>query len=110
MIQSSETVSAAIEKGSVSIMVSNKEGDYSLYLGGTDADGVSYTWISRKLIENESFEIVFSDLEPSSVSEIISMRDVRDEESENRLLLDAYHRLKKELIDEGLLNDDSVAV
>ena len=97
VIQSSETVKAAIDNGSVSVIISNKEGDYSLNLGGMDEEGVFYTWISRPLIENESFEIIFNDIDSSSVSEVVSIRDVRDEESENRLLLEAYHRLKKEL-------------
>ena len=106
VIQSQETVNAAIEKGSVSILISNKEGDYSVYVGGMDVDGVFYTWISRKLVENDSFEIRLSDFEPSSVSEFASKRDVRDEESENNLLLEAYYRLRNELVDEGLLKED----
>ena len=42
-------------------------------------------------------------VEEADVSEPISVRDARDEEAERRLLLDSYHRLRQELIGEGLL-------
>ena len=49
----SSSANAAIESGSVNVIITNKEGKYSLYLGGLDAKGISYTWISRQLLDDE---------------------------------------------------------
>lgn len=57
--------------------------------------GVSYTWASAKLESGDVIEVRYMDIETSQVSNII------DDDFRDQMLLDTYHRLKKELQDEG---------
>ena len=95
---------AAIESGNVTVMITNKEGKYSLQLSALDSTGtIDHTWISRPLLEDEVLNVVFEEIDESSVSEVQSVRDFNDEVNETRLLLESYYRLRDELIQEGVL-------
>lgn len=98
-----EVACAALPCGSVGVLLTNKEGDYTVSLQGMDAQGVFYVWHRAKLHVGDSLTVSFEAVEEADVSEPISVRDVRDEEAERRLLLGSYHRLRQELINEGLL-------
>lgn len=98
-----EEVCAALPCGSVGMLLTNKEGDCTVSLQGMDAQGVFYVWCRAKLRVGDSLTVGLEAVEEADVSEPISVRDARDEEAERRLLLDSYHRLRQELIGEGLL-------
>ena len=92
-----EVVCAALPSGSVGVLLSNKEGDYTVSLQGMDAQGVFYVWRRAKLRIGDSLTVGFEAVEEADVSEPVSVRDARDEEAERRLLLSSYHRLRQEL-------------
>lgn len=100
-----KTIHAALESGSSGIIISNKEGDYNISLHGMDDKGVYYVWYKKNLSVGDSMSIKHEIIEQSMVSEPIFIRDVNDEDAENKLLLDAYHKLKQELLDEGLISE-----
>ena len=101
VLRDGKPLHAVVENGVTSIVISNKEGHYSIYVGGTEANGLSYTWLSEALAENDVIEVRFEEFDLSSVSEAVSIHDSRDEEATDRLLLESYYRVKKELKDEG---------
>ena len=93
--RSGSVIHSALENGVTSVLISNKEGYCSIYIGGTDAAGVSYTWASAKLESGDVIEVRYKDIETSQVSNIM------DDDFRNQVLLDTYQCLKKELQDEG---------
>ncbi len=96
---------AALNEGSVGIVITNKEGDYRLGINGMDTQGIAYVWQSDVLCVGDSISIEYDGIDKSMVSEPLLIRDVNDSKSENQLLLDSYYKLRQELLDEGLLSE-----
>lgn len=100
-----DTIYAALESGSVGIIISNKDGNYNISLNGMDDQGIFYVWYNKNLSIGDSMTLKYEIIEQIMVSKPSFIRDVRDEESENKLLLDSYYKLKQELLDEGLISE-----
>ncbi|MCE5227861.1 MAG: hypothetical protein LLG05_18635 [Porphyromonadaceae bacterium] len=98
-----EIIPGAVNKGSSGVIISNKEWDFRLCFHGMDAEGLFPTWYEQDLKIGDSFTISYEDIDESNISQPIHIRDVTDLEGEDRLLLESYHRLKKQLMDEGLI-------
>ena len=94
---------AALEIGSVGILITNKEEDYTITLDGMDNRGIYFVWQKSLFAMGDSITIKYDEIDKSAVSEPIIVRDINDTKSEDERLLEAYNQLKQELIDEGLL-------
>lgn len=99
-----DVVYAAVQAGSIGVIISNKEGTLKVSLSGIDAHGVYYVWYDDKICIGDSILIKYENINEQMLSTPIFIRDVKDKESENKLLLDSYYKLKKELLAEGLLS------
>jgi hypothetical protein len=99
------TTCAALEKGSVGIIITNKEGHSPIIVNGMDEQTLSYTWLKSELHIGDEITITFGDIDELKVSKPISVRDFHDVEAERQLMLDAYRELKQELLKEGLLKE-----
>ncbi len=108
-------ISAALENGGISIIISNKEsktpGRFHTNLGGMDNDNlhIIYEWLSVDLDQDEPMIIKVEEIDEASVTPPALIRNYKDPkdpefiESMNQSLLDSYYELKQELIDEGRL-------
>lgn len=98
-----QVVYAASENGTVGVLISNKEGELSINLNGMDSEGIYYSWYNKKIGVGDCFTITYNYIDEAVISKPIFVRDVADAESENKLLLTAYHELRQELLDKGIL-------
>ena len=99
-----EIVSGAIDEGITSIILTNKDGVFRLHFGSMDKTGMhSYTWYASDLELGDTLQICYTDVinisEPQEIMDYNSL-------DHDKLELDYYHRLKKELMDEGSLQND----
>ena len=74
-----------------------------LYFGGMDEQCLFPELCSEDLKPGDKFSITYEDIDESDVSMPVFIRDVNDKEQENQLLLASYNRLRKKLIEEGLI-------
>jgi hypothetical protein len=98
-------ISGAIEEGITSILLTLKEDQFRLHFGSLDKSGMlSYTWYATDLNIGDCLKISFTNIISLSKPQEVVNYNLLDED---KLDLDYYHRLKKELIEEGrLLNDE----
>lgn len=99
------TTCAALEKVSVGITITNKEGHSSLLVNGMDEQTLSYIWLKSNLHIGDEITITFSDIDELKVSKPISVRAFNDVEAGRQSMLDSYRELKQELLEEGLLKE-----
>ena len=98
---SDKAISGAVKRGFTSVMISNKDGFYKLDFGSVDDEGNFYTWYNINLQYGDSFNIYYDEI--SEVSSTNNIRNISNAEEENELAIKLYHKLKQELIEEGLL-------
>ena len=97
-------ISSAIKEGITSILLTLKEDRFRLYFGSLDKSGMhSYIWYVTDSKIGDRLKISFTNIiSLSKPQEVVNYNSL----DEDKLDLDYYHRLKKELIQEGLLSDD----
>lgn len=97
-------ISGAIEEGSTSILLTFKEGLFRLHFGSMDKSGmISYRWYAADLKIGDHLKISFTHISnPSEVQEVVNYNLLDGD----KVSLDYYYRLKKELIEEGHLLDN----
>lgn len=99
-----EAICAALETGSIGIVISNKDGEFSISFNGMDSQGIYYEWYNQKICTNDSITVKYEHINESTVSQPISIRDMNNKKVEDKLLLNSYFKLKQELLDEGLIS------
>lgn len=97
-------ISGAIKEGITSILLTLKEDRFKLHFGSLDKSGMhSYIWYATDSKIGDRLKISFTNIiSLSKPQEVVNYNSL----DEDKLDLDYYHRLKKELIQEGLLSDD----
>lgn len=98
-----EFINIALDSGSVGILISNKEGNLEVCINGMDCNGVYYVWYNKEMIMNQSIDIEFKTISHSVISKPIFIRNVNDTKHEEKLLLESYHKLKNDLLAQGLI-------
>lgn len=98
-------ISGAIEEGITSIILTNKDGVFRLHFGSMDKTGMhAYTWYASDLELGDTLQICYTNIvnisEPQSILDYNSL-------DHDKIELEYYHRLKKELIEEGVLPNDN---
>ncbi len=96
-------VSGAIEDGGTGILVTYQDNCFRLFFSSVDKKGVSYVWHSIDLTPGDSFEIIFEAFTSIPEPESIIDYEKLSQEELLKLKLDNYHRLRKELVEEGVL-------
>ena len=98
-----QKISGALREGITSITIThNEDGSCRINFGSLDEQGMSsYTWHSSDLHLNDCLSIIFENI--NSVSEIQETLDYSDSQQTNKIALDTYYKLKKELEDEGII-------
>jgi hypothetical protein len=98
-------ISGAIDEGITGVIVTNKEGRYHVCFSSLDKSGMlSYTWYAADMEEGDCLNICFEDI--ISVSEAQETRDYNKSRKEfQKESLELYWKLKKELTEEGLINE-----
>ncbi len=97
-----ETLSGGLGNGITGVHISNKEGIYRLIFGGMDGDGVFYTWYRVDRERGDSFTRCYDEI--VDVSPAKTAPDNRNTAEDDKRALESYHKLKQELIDEGLIS------
>ncbi|WP_320167775.1 hypothetical protein [Mangrovibacterium marinum] len=98
-------ISGAIKEGITSIILTNKDGVFRLTFGSMDKTGMhAYTWYASDLEVGDTLQICYTDIVNISEPQVILDYNSLDHD---KLELDYYHRLKKELIEEGVLPNDN---
>jgi hypothetical protein len=96
-------ISGAIENGITNIIVTYKKDQCHVYFGSMDNSGLlAYTWYTSDIEIGDSLNICFED--------IIHISEAREIRNYNRTLeksqkedLETYRKLKKELIEKGVI-------
>lgn len=103
-----KVISGGLNSGITDVLISNKEFYYRLNFGGMDDANVSYTWYSEEVQPGDIFTLRYEEI--SETSPAIKVRDCCQDyvstNEDDREALEQYYRLKKELIEEGLINLD----
>lgn len=91
-----------IPEGITSVILSSKNGIIELFFGSSDKTGmISYTWASFTLSVGDKLKIIFQDVDGKFNP--VNIIDYTNEDDVNKIELESYHRLQKELRDEGLI-------
>jgi hypothetical protein len=101
-----EYISGAIDEGITGIIVAYREDQCHVYFNSLDKSGMrAYTWYAATMKEGDCLNICFEDI--TSVSEAKEIRDYNKSPKESmQESLELYRKLKKELIEEGLINEE----
>lgn len=96
-------VCGAIENGITGVLVTCKEDKYRVFFSSLGNEGnTSYTWYASDLEMNDTMDICLEDI--TEVPIPIETRNYNKPEEERlKEDLEIYHRLKQELMDEGLI-------
>ena len=101
-----ETIQAVLEQGVTTVILhriafENRD-EIELRFTGFDArEHVNYTWLTKKLSNNDTISIRVSDISSNSEPIIKQQNDPEDVVLQGKLK--AYHELKKELEEKGLI-------
>lgn len=100
-----ELISGAIGEGITSITVTYKEEQCHVCFGSMDKSGMLfYTWYTADIEKNGCLNICFEDI--ISISEAKETRNYnKSREETQKEDVELYRKLKKELIEEGLINE-----
>lgn len=99
-----KSISGAIDEGITSILLTFKEGLFRLHFGSLDKSGmISHTWYATDLKVGDHLKIRFTDISSPSEAQDVVNYNLLDTD---KISLDYYYRLKKELIEEKLLPND----
>jgi len=96
-----ETIYGSLNNGIFGVLISNKDGIYKLNFGGQDDDVTIYTWYKADLKLGDSFSLCYDEI--VDVSSVIKIQKDKYVAEIDKLALDSYHKLKQELIEEGLI-------
>jgi hypothetical protein len=98
-----ECISGAIDEGITGIIVTYREGRCHANFGSMDKSGMlSYTWYTADMEKGDCLNICFEDI--ITVSEARETRDYnKSQEEREKESVELYRKLKKELIEEGLI-------
>ena len=90
------------------IIISNKEGiPRLLFTGNGDCNpNISHTWYSRDLRPGDRFWIRHCDMEEAELSVPEYTVDYGNPDAIDALILEDYRKLRKELIEEGLISEN----
>lgn len=90
------------------IIISNKEGNPRLLFTGNGEGNpnISHTWYSRDLRPGDKFRIRHCDIDEAKLSVPGYTVDYDNPEETDTLILENYSKLRKELLAEGLINED----
>lgn len=97
-----QTIKAA---GYAGVVMSNKESGLRICLVGCAPDH-SYTYFSRELQPGDDIFVTYEDMDTSDVSTPFSILDYGNPEEVKSKILNEYYRLRRELIDEGMLDGE----
>lgn len=92
-------VFAGAMDGCSTITITGKNDTFRLEFGGMDKLAHSCVWCTKTLEAGDRLSIKYTDIDESEISAFAEFIDVVDEFK----LLESYHRMKQELIDEGLI-------
>lgn len=96
-------VACALDSGIISVLLTNKSGNYRITCAGTDENSNSYTWYGENVKPGDSISACFSHLRENDLCRPISTKMYASAYNEKKWLLQEYIRMKQELIEEGLL-------
>jgi hypothetical protein len=101
-----EYISGAINEGITGIIVTYRENQCRVNFSSLDKSGMlSYTWYAANIEDGDCLNICFEDI--ISVSEAKETKDYNKSQEESmKESLELYRKLKKELIKEGLINEN----
>ena len=92
-------VFAGAMDGCSTITITGKNDTFRLEFGGMDKLAHSCVWCTKTLEAGDRLSIKYTDIDKSEISAFAEFVDVVDEFK----LLESYHRMKQELMDEGLI-------
>lgn len=93
-----ETFAGAMD-GCSTITVTGKNDTFKLEFGGMDKLAHSCVWCTKILEAGDRLSVKYTDIDESEISAFTEFIDAVDEFK----LLESYHRMKQELMDEGLI-------
>ena len=95
-------ISGGIENGLTGIVISCRENKCQLDFSSLDHTGmISSIWYSSILKLGD--KIMIKAVEINHASAPAEIRDYKDKELMNKIDLDSYYRMRKELVSEGLI-------
>ncbi len=93
----------ALPTGGFGVLISNKNGRYSIICNGVDANGHSYIWYNQVFEKGDVVTVMFDDyIENQTFAQPQQSMDYECINSDS-LLLDLYYLLEKELKEKGVL-------
>jgi hypothetical protein len=100
-----ERISGTIAEGITGIIVTYREDQCRIDFSSLDKGGIrAYTWYAADMKEGDCLDIFFEDVTSVSEAKIRDYNKSPDESMQESLEL--YRKLKKELIEEGLINEE----
>lgn len=99
--------SCGLPGGICGIIINDKMGKVDLTLGGLDVEMLSHDWIRTPLSPGDEIKIEFTGLSDTELTPAASVYDFTDEKIQTQRMLEEYCILKKELTDEGILQQEN---
>ena len=99
ILKLNDEVFAGAMDGCSTITITGKNDTFRLEFGSMDKLAHSCVWCTKTLEAGDRLSIKYTDIDKSEISAFAEFIDVVDEFK----LLESYHRMKQELMDEGLI-------
>jgi hypothetical protein len=97
-----ENIVGAIDEGITSIILTCNNDSCRVHFGSLDKSGmISHTWYTGNLQTDNCLTVYLEEI--TTVSEAKEIRDYNKSSIEDSMIL--YRQLKKELIEEGIINE-----
>ncbi len=93
----------ALPTGGVTLLIINKEGKFNIHCQGMDRDATFYSWHEEELKTGDTVTLCYGEQDAATISQPIYVHKRESQISEDQELLANYHKMKQELMDEGLL-------
>lgn len=103
--QTNEEIVGGVDAGSTGITITYRDETCRLHFSSLIENGLlAYTWYASDLNMEDSLEICFDEV--VHLSKIQQTTDYQNIEEMNKQSLEYYYHLKKELIEEGLIEEE----
>ena len=105
-----ENLHIALANGSIGITIDSLDGEARLVVEGENDELVTYHWLDRELELGECIVLTYEDKitdksKPQTTVDLLELTPQEREKLETQQQLKEYHRLKKQLVAEGLIEE-----
>lgn len=105
-----ERLSVSLAEGVIGITIDSIDGDARILVEGEDHELITCNWLDRELKLGECIVLTYEDKitdksRPTTTVDLLALTAQQREKIETQQQLKEYHRLRKQLVTEGVIEE-----